>query len=235
MNITTLEAKVLTALIYNMGDCTGSDFSFGFIDEIEPTDLGLDAQQYGGVVSSLSQKQLISIDPVDAGEGEVPQFTTTHELHELLQIEDSYEFENMDFAQALKNRVAKETYSDAAGDEWEGQGTPNRKDAPAPVTKPVKIGRNKNHARILIENQVFAQYGWHPEQLIKLSYHNESKTITVTKHDNAANKLGGRMRGARQITRIEIGDAKLTEFVGDCTTATIEYSVEALRFTIGAV
>jgi len=77
MVMTALETTVLAAMVQNALDAAGGDF--GFMDEIDYKALGLTAQQFGGVVTSLQTKGLVNVDQPYKVNGEywVTQFTVT--------------------------------------------------------------------------------------------------------------------------------------------------------------
>ena len=58
--LTPLEAKVLDAMKTAAMDATGGDF--GLMDEVDYKALGLTGQEFGGVVTALGNKGLVTVD-----------------------------------------------------------------------------------------------------------------------------------------------------------------------------
>jgi hypothetical protein len=191
---------------------------------VEATDIP--AAQARGVIASLVKKGKVDVE-------EMNEWTNTQILYWPVHPEHGGGIFWTDHCEDAEGEAGLIKDSEVHGD-TAPQAAPANTPRPQPSTKNVKIGRNKNHARILIENQVFVRFGWLKGQHINIEYNHAAQSIIITKADSGPNKLGGRQRGNAMQTRIELGDADLTAFVGGYEVATITYAVDQLTFTIGA-
>ena len=60
LTLTALEQVVLDALRSNSEDCSGGDFACA--EEIDTRSLGLSKQQFGALLTTLQQKQVIDVN-----------------------------------------------------------------------------------------------------------------------------------------------------------------------------